>query len=96
MTYDDLRTALEVFGLSDQATLKQIKTRHRELVKQFHPDRGTEHDPERIRLINAAYRVLADYCADYAFSFGEDEFYRQNPDERLRMQFSDVPLWGSK
>lgn len=96
MTYDDLRTALEVFGLPEHATLKQIKARHRALVKRFHPDRGEGHDPERIRLINAAYRVLTDYCADYAFSFGEDEFYRQNPDERLRMQFSDVPLWGSK
>jgi len=96
MTYDDLRTALEVFGLPEQATLKQIKARHRELVKRFHPDRGKEHDPERIRLINAAYRLLSDYCTGYAFSFGEDEFYRQNPDERLRMQFSDDPLWGSK
>jgi len=95
MTYDDVRTALEIFGLSDRATLKQIKTRHRELVKRFHPDRGEDHDQDRIRLVNAAYRVLADYCAGYAFSFGEDEFYRQNPDERLRMQFCDVPLWGS-
>ena len=96
MTYDDLRTALEVFGLPEHATLKQIKARHRELVKRFHPDGGEGRDGERIRLINAAYRLLADYCAGYAFSFDEDEFYRQNPDERLRAQFSDVPHWGSK
>jgi DnaJ-class molecular chaperone len=95
MTYDDLRLALEVFGLQDHASLKQIKARHRELVKQFHPDRGGD-DPDRIRLITAAYRVLADYCAGYLFSFDEEEFYRQNPDEQLRRQFSDVPLWGSK
>jgi curved DNA-binding protein CbpA len=96
MTYDDLKTALEVFGIPDQATLKQIKARHRELVKRFHPDRGEEDDPERIRLINAAYRLLTDYCRDYLFSFGEAEFYRQNPDEQLRMQYRDVPHWGSR
>jgi len=96
MTYEELQQALEVFRLSDRATLKRIKERHRELVKRFHPDTGEEKDPERIRLINAAYKVLSDYCVNYVFSFAEDEFYSQNPDERLRSQFDDVPHWGSR
>ncbi len=96
MTFQDLQRALQIFGLPERATLKQIKGRHRELVKRFHPDRGGEEDPERIRLINSAYRILAEYCQDYVFSFSEDEFYRQNPEERLRMQFRDDPLWGGK
>ena len=96
MTFQELQQALEIFGLSGRATLRQIKGRHRELVKRYHPDRGGEEDPERIRLINAAYRLLTDYCQNYAFSFEEEEFYVQNPEERLRMQFSDAPLWGSR
>jgi DnaJ-class molecular chaperone len=96
MTYQELRNALEVFGLSDRATLKQVKGRHRELVKRFHPDGGKEADQEGIRLVNAAYRVLMDYCEGYAFSFGEPEFYEQNPEERLHMQFCDDPLWGGR
>ena len=96
MTYRELQKALEIFALPERATMKQIKGRHRELVKRFHPDRGAEVDPERIRLINAAYRVLLDYCDSYTFSFGEREFYEHNPEERLRMQFSDDPLWGKR
>ncbi len=96
MTFQELQWALQIFGLPERATLREVKGRHRELVKRFHPDRGGGDDPERIRLINAAYRILAEYCQDYAFSFAEEEFYRQNPDERLRMQFCDDPLWGRK
>jgi DnaJ-class molecular chaperone len=96
MTYHDLRNALEIFGLSGRATLREIKGRHRELVKRHHPDRGGEAEPERIRLINAAHKVLMEYCEGYAFSFEEAEFYRQNPEERLRVQFADDPLWGRR
>ena len=45
MTYQELRSALEIFGLSERATLKQVKGRHRELVKRFHPDRGPGRPP---------------------------------------------------
>lgn len=96
MTYHALQEALEIFGLAERVTLKQIKGRHRELVKRYHPDRGEEIDQARIRLINAAYKVLLEYCENYAFSFGEQEFYRQNPEERMRMQFYDDPLWGGR
>jgi DnaJ-class molecular chaperone len=96
MSYLALHNALEIFGLSERATMKQIKARHRELVKRYHPDKGRETDSERIRLINTAYEVLMAYCENYAFSFGEEEFYEQNPEERLRRQFCDDPLWGSK
>ena len=29
------------------------------------------------------------------FSFTEEEFYEQNPEEQLRRQFMDDPLWGN-
>jgi hypothetical protein len=94
MTFTDLQHALAVFGLTGPASLAEIKLRHRELVKRFHPDRGIEHDPERIRAINAAYSILLAYCAHFRFSFAEEEFYCQHPDERLRMQFAHDPICG--
>lgn len=94
MTYDDLQAALTVFGLCGRSTLKEIKSRHRDLVKRYHPDSGNDEAPDEIRKVNAAYRVLLDYVTEYQFSFEEDEFYEQNPEERLRRQFMDVPLWG--
>lgn len=94
MTYADLKDALVVLGLGERATLKDIKARHRELVKRHHPDAGNSGDPDAIREVNAAHRVLQDYIAEYRFSFAEEEFYEQNPEERIRQQFMNDPLWG--
>ena len=96
MTYEDLQGALLVLGLRDLSTIKEIKARHRELVKRYHPDTGSVDDPEKIRNVNAAYRILLNYVTEYRFSFAEEEFYRQNPEEQLLRQFDDVPMWGKK
>ena len=94
MTFAELQASLQVFGLGERATLKEIKARHRELVKRYHPDARGSHDPELIQKINEASRVLLGYVESYHFSFAEEEFYEQNPDARLRRQFMDDPLWG--
>lgn len=87
MTFYELQQALAVFGFGDRATLKEIKKRHRQLVKRHHPDTG-ETDAEMIRRVNAAYKLLLEYCQNYRFSFAREEFYEQNPEERLREQFT--------
>jgi DnaJ-class molecular chaperone len=89
MTYADLQEALHVLGLGERASMKDIKARHRALVKRHHPDAGAMSAPDVIRQINAAYRILSDYVTEYRFSFAEDEFYEQNPEERFRQQFMD-------
>ncbi|GFE61898.1 J domain-containing protein [Geobacter sp. AOG2] len=94
MTYVDLKTSLQLFGLGERASLKEIKARHRGLVKRYHPDTGKDSDPEMIRNVNAAYQVLLDYVKEYRFSFAEEEFYEQNPEERIWQQFKTDPLWG--
>lgn len=93
MTYPELRQALKVLGLPERASLKEIKAKHRGLVKRHHPDQNPNQGTDRIRDINAAYRLLMDYCSSYRFSFSEKEFYEQNPEEQLRKQFSQDP-WG--
>lgn len=93
MRYEDLQRALDIFCLPERATLKEIKARHRALVKRCHPDTGGI-DTERIREINEAYRVLNAYCGAYQFSFSRAEFLRQNPDEWFRHQFGKDPIWG--
>ncbi len=94
MTHADLQEALRDLGLGERATLKEIKARHRELVKRHHPDTGNAGDPEMIRKVNAAYQMVSDYVSAYRFSFAEDEFYEQNPEERIWRQFADDQLWG--
>lgn len=96
MNYADLKEALLVMDLGERVTLKEIKTRHKELVKRHHPDTGNTDEPDMIRKVNAAYQVVLDYVAAYRFSFAKEEFYEQNPEERLRQQFADDPVWGKK
>lgn len=104
MNYQDLQQALEIFGLGERATLAEIKSRHRQLVKRHHPDGQTAAtgrqsasnpaDQREIRRVNHAYRLLLAYTGNYSFSFSEEEFYRQNPEEGLQRQFGNDPLWG--
>jgi hypothetical protein len=93
MEYEDLREALDVFSLTGKASLQEIKARHRALVKRHHPDAGGSEN-DRIRQINAAYQILLAYCRDYRFSFSREEFLEQRPEERLRQQFAQDPIWG--
>lgn len=96
MTYAELQAALQVFGLGERATLAQIRFRHRQLVKSCHPDRNEAADQETIRQVNAAHQLLMEYVAAYRFSFSQEEFYEQNPEERIMHQFADDPLWGNR
>lgn len=96
MDYRELRAALEEFDFSERISLRQIKTRYRELVRRYHPDRGEASDPEKIRRINEAYRVLRAYCHDYLFDCSHEEFLEQYPEERLREQFAADSLWGGR
>jgi DnaJ-class molecular chaperone len=58
-------------------------------------DAGNAEHPDQIRKVNAAYQVLLEYASRDSFSFAEEEFYEQNPEEQLRRQFMDDPLWGN-
>ncbi len=96
MQYPELCAALEEFSFSERVSLRQIKERHRELVRRYHPDAGAESDPEKIRRINEAYRVLRSYCHGYRFDCSRVEFLEQYPEERLREQFAADSLWGGR
>jgi hypothetical protein len=95
LTYQELQQARELLGLGERASLAQIKARYRLLAKQHHPDsRQQPVDPEAMQRLNAAYGLICRYCETYHFSFSQEEFFEQNPDERLRWQFATDPLWG--
>lgn len=94
MTYEELQFALEEFDLSAQTTWKKIRERHRLLVRRYHPDKGVQVDEDKIRRINAAYKILNEYVGDYLFDFSKEQFLEQYPAERLREQFWSEKLWG--
>lgn len=54
------RQALETLNLDETATLKDVKARYKELVKQFHPDAngGDRSCEDRLKGVIRAYRTL--------------------------------------
>lgn len=94
MGFEKLIEALKVFSLPEQVTLAELRKRHRQLVKEHHPDHGNS-DSDLIRQIIQAYKLLRDYCANYRYSFSLEEYLQQNPEERIQRQFYDDPIWGS-
>jgi hypothetical protein len=52
--------ALETLGLGPQSDTKSIKTKYRELVKRWHPDKNPDNPKavERFKIISEAYMIL--------------------------------------
>ena len=96
MMFDDLRAALDVLGLGQEASLQLVRDRYRELAKRHHPDHGADPDNERIRQVNEAYQLVSSYLQAYIYDFSRETFYRQYPEERLREQFYNTDLWGGQ
>ena len=96
VTHQELLAARLTLGLGEEATLREIKERHRALVKRHHPDSGAAPDEAAIRAINSAYHLIEEYVGSYRISFREADFYEQCPEERVRRQFMTDPIWGSE
>jgi tetratricopeptide (TPR) repeat protein len=56
----DLSECYRILGLTPQATLEEVKSAYRQLVKQYHPDRnpGDRQAADRFIQINQAYEIL--------------------------------------
>jgi DnaJ-class molecular chaperone len=63
---DDL---YQVLGLSDFASIDEVKRKYRELALKYHPDRVPEAQKkqaeERFKIINNAYEILTKYKYEY-------------------------------
>lgn len=96
--YEEITRAREILGIPENATMKDIKLRHRNLVKKWHPDvcsRKREICEEMTAKVNEAYRVIIGYCENYQYSFSrkEVEKYLTGHEWWVR-KFGADPLWG--
>jgi DnaJ-class molecular chaperone len=97
--YEEITKARQVLGLDDFITLKEIKNKYRELLKEWHPDLHKKHKAVRkektIEIINA-YKTIVDYCEQYRFSFSKKEVEKyMSPEEQWVKQFGKDPIWGN-
>ncbi len=85
-------------GLPERATMAEIKANYRALIRKWHPDKcrtSNEECKEMTTKINAAYRVINDYCNNYKFSFSEKEVGNYlTAEEWWLKRFGRNYLWG--
>ena len=91
--FDEIEEARKLLGLGEAATLKEIKTAYRGMAQRHHPDKhgGAETgETEIMKRLNRAYKLLMDYCADYKYSFRQEDITRVYPEEE------DYKRWHEK
>lgn len=74
--FKEIDEARKLLGLSETATLKEIKSAYRKLAHHHHPDKhgsATEDNDETMKALNRAYKLVMDYCTECKFSFREED-----------------------
>jgi hypothetical protein len=97
--YREITDARRLLELPERATMAEIKTHYRKLMRYWHPDMCKETEQkcrEMTARISAAYSVIIEYCDHYRFSFSR-EAVRENLSEEEWMveRFDKDPVWGS-
>ncbi|UFS63430.1 J domain-containing protein [Sulfurimonas sp. HSL-3221] len=72
--YESVLKAKTLLGLHDKATLPEIKTRYKNLMHRWHPDKHPD-DPDTANTmsarINDAYKILLEFVKHYEYRLDE-------------------------
>ena len=87
--FGQINEARELLELEETATLKQIKQAYKRAAKRYHPDKCKDEDKakcdEMMKKINEAHELIMKYCAEYSYSFREEDVGKTySYDEYLR------------
>jgi preprotein translocase subunit Sec63 len=87
----EIDRARRVLGLGERASLADIKSAYRRMCKKWHPDAASNDStaPKKIKEINAAYRLLLDYCERYPFSFLPETVESFDPEKWWYQRFGE-------
>jgi len=100
MTAEAVRKAADIFGITDQASLNEIRSRFRVLIKEWHPDVTQEQkgkSEEMTREILKSYDILVEYCTNYQISFRMEDISEADtdfPTDYWMKRFGDDPIWS--
>jgi preprotein translocase subunit Sec63 len=98
---NELKKALLLLNIPDEASLIEIKKIYRDLIFRWHPDRCQEDKEiciEKTKEIISSYKLVMVYCDHYKFSFQNSDLEKHfgNTDELEFWydRFGDDPIWG--
>jgi len=88
--YQQITEARNLLELPERASMEEIKSNYRNLIRQWHPDTSKETGEKCTEVtagIIAAYNTIIDYCNQYRFSFSQEE---------IRLHFSEEEWWSER
>ncbi|MBN1627108.1 MAG: J domain-containing protein [Deltaproteobacteria bacterium] len=98
--YREIIEAKETLKLPERASIKEIKSSYRRLLRYWHPDKCNDNKDKCNKMtkkIIEAYKIIISYCEQYKYSFEEDEVKKYLSEEEWWFErFGDDPLWGNK
>lgn len=96
--YQQINAARKMLELLERATMEEIKSSYRSLIRKWHPDRSEENREKSKKMttkIIAAYRIINDYCTNYKFSFSKEEVNNYLSGEEWWLErFGKNSFWG--
>jgi hypothetical protein len=72
ITMDQLLLAKDILKLPDTASLQDINAARRALLHCYHPDKNDHAAVNKVQEINAAYKLLEEYCQENSSDFNVD------------------------
>ena len=96
--WDEIRSAADLLGLGDKASLAQIKRAYRRLCKKYHPDMRQSSEQEAAKeamsKLAEAYQILLHYCMEYKFPFDPADDELLDAQDWWFERFGRDQLWG--
>ncbi len=96
--YEEISAARKILGLSESATMAEIRQRYHHLISRWHPDVCPEKKEicrEMAARINEAYKCIRIYCDQYKYSFSRKQVEKSvSPGEWWYNRFGRAPMWG--
>ena len=97
--YQEITEARTLLELTERATIEEIKSNYRRLMRKWHPDHCTgdvEQCKKMAQELSTAYAAIIDYCNHYQYSFARDEVKNYlSPNEWWHDRFGNDFIWGN-
>jgi curved DNA-binding protein CbpA len=88
--FEEIDEARRLLGLSEAASMTEMKRAYRRMAFRYHPDRGKvgAQNADTMKRLNRAYKLLTDYCARYRYTFRREDVARAYPKQEHMRRYA--------
>lgn len=93
--WERIAAAGRLLKLPEDVTRSEIQEAYRRRCRELHPDRNENSTEDEMMQVNAAYRLLMDYCDNYRIKLTPNE-EGMTGGEWWMLHFGQDPVWHSE